>query len=66
MTPRRRTARVGAVRAIRRRRSFAAETEEVEATRLAIALRADVRDDGLPRPEFVAELRRRLAEALDG
>jgi hypothetical protein len=54
------------MRAIRRRRSLAAETEEVETMRLAIALRAHLRDDGLPRPEFVAELRRRLAEALDG
>jgi hypothetical protein len=54
------------VRAIRRRRSVAAETEEVEAMRLAIALRARARRDGLPRPEFVAELRHRLAEALDG
>jgi hypothetical protein len=66
VTRRRITAFIDAVVANRRPRAFAAGTEDIEVMRAAIALRGHALGSCLPRPEFVADLERRLAEELGG
>ena len=65
MTRRRLAAFVEALLGNRRPQPFAAESDEVDAMRAAIELRAAQPGASLPRGEFVAELHHRLAEELD-
>jgi len=64
MTRRRISEFVDAVLANRRPAPFSAEVDDTEAMRVAIELRAGQPGASLPRPEFVAELHRRLSEDL--
>jgi len=65
VTRRRLAAFVEALLGNRRPQPFAAESDEVDAMRAAIELRAAQPGASLPRGEFVAELHHRLAEELD-
>lgn len=66
MTARRIRALVDAVLANRHPRAFAADTDDVDAMRVLIGLDALRPGASVPRPEFVADLRRRLADEISG